>query len=307
MITFLFVLFIIMASLYGVLASIEAGIALTMLFPKLSNSPLFNKDIYTPIWEITNVFLVLAVIILTVIFNNSLSHFSKIAFVPLFFAGIGLLIRAITGMYIFYSNNKVNLLSKLLLIAASYLAPVSVAVIGVDFFTGKSVWSTNLGLALLLSALLGITVIGLTFANRHKSAISQHSRYLLYILFAFWAIDLGFMLPHFLMSFDSNLLKTPLTILIAVIAVSTVSFFMYSAVKNKVHELYQYAILIGFITPILLGLDSKPYLIYNNITIKQAYGAAAYQSTILIGGIICFPIIAIGFYLLTKLLLDKNR
>jgi cytochrome bd-type quinol oxidase subunit 2 len=109
------------------------------------------------------------------------------------------------------------------------------------------------------------------------------------------------------MKFDNSLLRTPLTILIAAIAISTISFFMYSAVKNKLYELYQYVILIGFITPIFLGIDLRPYLINHVITIKDAYGAVAYQTSILVGAIISLPIMAIGFYLLFKLLVEETR
>jgi cytochrome bd-type quinol oxidase subunit 2 len=307
MIISFYILFLLLISVYGVLASIETGIALTMLFPKLSNNSIVNKNIYTPIWEITNVFLVFASIIVAVIFNNALSRVSQIAFVPIFLAGAGLLLRAIIGMYIFYSKNKASLAAKLLLIISSYLVPLSVSVIGIDLFIGNSVWSTNSGRVLLLATFLGITVIGLAFANRHKLAISVRSKYLLYTLFALWAIDLGFMLPHSLMFTNSSLLRTPLTILIAAIAISTVAFFLYSAAKNMVYELYQYVILIGFIAPILLGLDLRPYFINHTITIKQAYGAAAYQSSMLIGTIICLPIVVIGFYILIKLLLDQRE
>jgi cytochrome bd-type quinol oxidase subunit 2 len=285
----------------------ESGIALSMLFPRLSNKPQSNKNIYTPIWEITNVFLVFAVILISIIFNNGLSSASKIALVPLFFAGGALLLRAITGLYIFYSTNRIGFLSKILLIISSYLAPLSVAVIGIDFYLGRSVWSTTPGLILLSASFIGINVIGLAFVNRHKLPISSSVKYLLYLLFGLWSVDLGFMLPHSLMSYDSGLLRASLTILIASIAVSAVGFFLYSAAKNKVYELYQYAILIGFITPVLLGLDERPYFINHLITIKEAYGASAYQSSLLIGSLIGLPIVLIGLGLLAKLLLDKEK
>jgi cytochrome bd-type quinol oxidase subunit 2 len=307
MITSFFVALLALASIYAVLASIETGIALSMLFPKLSNNPDSSKNIYTPLWEITNVFLVFAVIFVSVIFNNALSSASKIALVPLIFAGAALLLRAIIGLYIFYSSNKIGLIPKLLLITSSYLAPLSVAVVGIDFFLGSSVWSSASGLILLSCALLGITTIGVSFINRHKLPIHNNLKYLMYILFGLWAIDLGFMLPHVLQSTDFGLLRTSLTILIASIAVSAVGFFLYSAAKDKVYELYQYAILIGFITPILLGLDMRPYFINHVISIKTAYGAAAYQSSLVIGTIIATPIVLIGLGLLLKLLLDQQK
>lgn len=108
------------------------------------------------------------------------------------------------------------------------------------------------------------------------------------------------------MHFDSSLLRSPLTILVAAIAVSTVGFFLYSAAKNKVYELYQYAILIGFIAPILLGFDLRPYLINNTITIQKAYGAAAYQGSMLVGAIITLPFLVLGVYLLVKLIIEKD-
>src|SRR5665213_251861 len=102
MITSFYVALLALASVYSVLASIEAGISLSMLFPKLSNEPQSSKNAYTPIWEITNVFLVFAVVFVGILFNNSLTYAGKIALVPLLFAGSALLTRAISGIYIFY-------------------------------------------------------------------------------------------------------------------------------------------------------------------------------------------------------------
>jgi cytochrome bd-type quinol oxidase subunit 2 len=307
MITSFFVALLALASVYALLASIEAGISLSMLFPKLSNEPASSKNAYTPIWEITNVFLVFSVIFVSIIFNNALSTASKIALVPLFFAGSALLLRAICGLYIFYSSNKIGLIPKTLLMISSYLAPLSVAVIGIDFFLGHSVWSSRTGLVLISSAFIGVNIIGLSFINRHKLAISSSVKYLLYVLFGLWAIDLGFMLPHTLMSSDYGLLRIPLTILIASIAVSAVGFYLFSGAKNKVYELYQYTILIGLITPVFLGLDMRPYFINHVITIKAAYGAAAYQSSMVVGTIIAAPIVLVGLVLLFKLLLDDKN
>jgi hypothetical protein len=243
---------------------------------------------------------------MAVIFNNGLADVSKIAFVPLFFAGSGLLLRAMTGIYIFYSQNKIGLFPKLLLLVSSYLVPLSMAVIGIDLFTGKSVWSSSTGIILIITTAIGIKTIGLAFINRHKLPISNSIKYSLYVGFGLWAIFLGFLLPHSLMHFDSSLLRSPLTILVAAIAVSTVGFFLYSAAKNKVYELYQYAILIGFIAPILLGFDLRPYLINNTITIQKAYGAAAYQGSMLVGAIITLPFLVLGVYLLVKLIIEKD-
>ena len=307
MITAFLLLLLIMIAGYSVLASIEAGIAVSMIFPKLSNRFDASKNVYTPVWEITNVLLVVAIVVISVIFNNGLSDVSKIAFVPVFFAIFGLLFRAISGLYIFYSQNKIGVIPKLMLIISSYLTPLSIGVIGIDLFTGRSVWSSSTGILLFISSLIGISTFGFAFVNRHKLIISSKVKYLLYSLFASWAILLGFLLPHSLLHFDNSLLRYPLTILVASIAVSTVGFFLYSAAKNKVYELYQYVILLGFITPILLGLDLRPYLFNFTITLKQAYGAAAYQSSILVGAIITSPFIITGIYLLIKLLTEENK
>ena len=304
---FFYIVFLIIISIYGVLASSEVGMTLTFLFPGLSNDKSISRYNYKLAWEVVDTFLIFAVIIFVTIFSKTFNNIGPTVLVPLFFAGAGILLRPIIGMYSSHRNYKVNAWTKWLLIITSYLAPLSFACIGIYYFTDKPVLSTIVGITLLLSALIGITIIGLAFVNRNKSAVKSDLKYLLYILFGFWVIGLGFMLPYSLRSFDNTLLRAPLTTLTMILAVSVASFFLYSAMKDKVYELYQYTILIGFTVPVLLGLDLMPYMINGVKTINQANGLGSYWLSILVGFIICLSTIAISFYILYRLFLNYKK
>lgn len=43
-------------AIYGVLCGIECGVALVRLFPALSGDTQKSQYLFTPVWEITNVF-----------------------------------------------------------------------------------------------------------------------------------------------------------------------------------------------------------------------------------------------------------
>jgi hypothetical protein len=275
MVTFLYVIFLSIISIYSVFASIQAGESLVVLYPKLSG-PHQKKHKYASSWEINNILLVLAFGFFIMVFGNA--HFSKITLVPLIFVAAGFLLRIFTGVYII-NKDKLSSKSKFLIVLSSYLVPMSLAVIAIDFFTGKSVWDSSTGIILFFTALIGITLIGVSVANRDNYGLGQRRRYGLYVLYGLWAIGLGFLLPHSLMSFNDNLLRAPLTILIIILALTTVSFFLYSAIKNQVNELHRYAILIGLATPVLLGLDLSPYLINNQVTLQQAFRYTDHRST----------------------------
>ncbi len=307
MTTFYYIIFLIIISIYGVLASSEVGMALATLYPRLSNSKSINRYTYRPIWEMVNIFLIFAAVMFLTIFNKPFLDISRAVLIPLFFAMFGILLRPIIGNYVSYQKTKASRWSLWTLTVSSYLTPFSIAGIGIYYFTGRSVLSTGVGFILLISALLGITTIGLAFVNRDRATIKANFKYWLYFLFGFWAIDLGFMLPSSLISQDSRLLRAPLTILTMVLAVSVVSYFLYSAMKNKLHELYQYTILVGFIVPVLLGIDLMPYAISSTTTINHVNGVVTNHISVWLGLIICLPIILTSSYILYRIFLNDKK
>jgi cytochrome d ubiquinol oxidase subunit II len=280
----------------------ESGIILSMIFPSLTNLKNKKVNLYTPIWELTNVFFIFGITAFFVLFNNAIVQVSKFALVPLAIGGFGLLLRAIFGIYVFYSRNQIKAWTKICLLIASYITPLSLSFVGAYLFTDKNTWDSSTGIYIVISTFIGISLIGLSFANRFKQKIVDRTKYLLYLLFMVWAIIIGYLIPRSLSSFPEPMLRAPLTALALSFAVCTVIYFLYCAVKDKAHELYQFCLLLGFITPIFFSLDLRPYIIYGSLTIDQGYGAQAYQSSIIIGTIITLPLLILGFILLYKIL-----
>ncbi|HUC95369.1 MAG TPA: cytochrome d ubiquinol oxidase subunit II [Candidatus Saccharimonadia bacterium] len=300
------ILIVIMFSVYGLLTSIECGVCWTMLFPKLTNNPRSN-NIYTPIWEITNVFLVFGMTAMAMFFNGGLVKIIDKNAYLLFIAGLGLLVRAVTGLYIFYVRKNPAKLSKFILLCASYLTPICIGCVGIYLFTGHKFSATHLGQTLLLSIFFGLTLIGIAFANRFKLKIVNKVKYTLYALYLVWAILLGYFLPKTAQSLNVNLVRLPLALIALIIATSTIVYFGFAAMKDKVHELYQFVMAVAFIVPVILAVDLRPYLIFNNITLAKAYGASAYQYSIIVGTIICTPLLLFAGYLIFKLLIDAEK
>jgi cytochrome bd-type quinol oxidase subunit 2 len=179
-------------------------------------------------------------------------------------------------------------------------------VIAAQLFTGVDAWSSLTGILIIMASFIGITIIGISFVNRSKIKINNRTKNILYSLFALWAIIIGFMIPLSLNNFEEYLLRLPLTTIVFGFAISTAAYFLYSVPRKKENELYQFCIFLGLLIPIFLAIDLRPYVIYDKLTISSAYGTQTYQTPVIIGMIVCLPLLALGGYLLFKAILKKK-
>lgn len=290
-------------SFYGIICAIECGAGLVVNKPRLSSNSGANKFIPDLNWQLINSMLLLVILVCYYLVrktnlpvNHATENFLVIGFVAL-------LIKLLISRSVY--QRKVSLLNKLYA-ATCYLVPLSLGSIGVYMLTGKGFWLTFVGWTLMVSMFLGLTVVGLSVANRENAYLKRPKlRQYIDSVFCAWAVILGFAFPIGLEHYNSTLVNTPLSILEVVIIVGVVGYAITAIKQKKPFELYQYAILIGVLAPLLLALNTRSYLISLRVNLVQVLKPSSYVHTsswLLYVFIVLITIVILSsVYVLTKL------
>lgn len=290
----------ILFGIYGVFCAIECGIALTMLWPNLSGAPKLRKKLqFTPLWEITNVFLIFGFIGLSVLFSNGLKEISGAVLSTLVAGIIALLARACLALYIFYqSKQRVSQLIKALFLLCNFAIPLSFAGAGVYLLTGQTFWQSGAGWLLMLASFLGLLSVGLAFNSIRRNLVT--------VLFGVWLLILCVGVPRQLSVAGSDLNSpSPLVVFALAGGLLLLVTALSDLLKAKSRVRY-YAAIIGFFAPLCLILSIHPYLIAGRLRLDEAFGAQSYAGIVIAGLLIVLPLTAIGFYVFVRLLKMPN-
>jgi cytochrome bd-type quinol oxidase subunit 2 len=301
-----FMLVIALFSVYGWMSSIECGVALVRLLPKLSDNPKLSNDSFTPIWEVTNVFLVFGFTGFGILFNNGIIAVSKAVLSVIAVAMLALLTRAIVVLYLFYHSNIMGLhwLNGLFLIT-SFITPLGFGAAGIYLLTGQAFWQSQIGWVLggsLLSGLLALSLAFVAWRNQTQIRNLRTLNLLANLLFVLTIFVLLRLIPDYL----PHLLGVSIVAFAITVAGAAVIQTMFLIAKL---EDYMWWILspMALVLPTLLALANRPYLVFPSLTINQAYGAQAYGAAALIGLGVIFPVMLLGFWLLFKLLPSSKK
>ncbi len=280
-------------SLYGLAAAVECGIALSLLIDKANKS----AALFTPLWELTNVFLVFGFTLLGMLFNNALPVLSRSLLSTLGIALIALVARASVVLTLFYLRPKSLPAVVLWLFGLlNFSVPVSFMAAGIYLLTGHLAWQTAVGWILLASAFLGLAAIGLLFVNRRAAKLQLPSQLILLV----WLLFIGSILPLSVTHSDLHLTHWPF---LALNFISIAGLFLiYLRMKRLIKlELWKLAAAIGLLVPFLLALANRPYLINSQLTLARAFGAQSFGAVIVAGSLIMLPLILLGLWLFMKL------
>jgi len=289
--------------LYGVASAIECGIVLKMLTRDKA-----SRKLFTPIWEITNVFLVFGITSLVMLFNNALTKLSHDLLASLGVGLVAMLARACLILFIFYIKTGDKLSSWLvwLLALGTFVVPASFASAGIYLLTGQLFWHTAIGWVLMGACVVGLAAVGLLFAERRRSRAGQQIGRL---SFAGWLFVLGCALPLSFLHSANYLQQSSITAILGLSAAGLL-LMIVSYKKTLMLKLWHYGLCCAFAVPILLAWALRPYLIAGKLSLAEAYGAQSYGSIIIVGLAIMLPLIILGFYLFSRLfvsdLSDKN-
>ena len=282
-------------AIYGLASAVEYGIMFKMLG---RDEP--SRAMFTPLWEVTNVFLVFGFTGLAILFNGALSNLSHQLMGTIGAAIILMLVRACLALSIFYikTHASVPRWQLWLFAATTFLVPLSFASAGIYLLSGQLFWHTLLGWNLMLAAVAGLSGVGLLIMNRRANLRQRLAGQL---AFCVWLLLLGSVLPLVWQHSRANLVLWPLLGLTG-LSLLGLGLLGIDLAGRTLVKLWQYAAAVCLATPILLALTNRPYLIAGKLTLASAWGAQTYGSAIVIGLAVMLPLLALGGWLFIKLL-----
>jgi cytochrome bd-type quinol oxidase subunit 2 len=280
-------------AIYGVACGIECGVAVNLLTDK----KMAGRRYFTPLWEVTNVFLVFGVTAVAMLFNNVLESLSSVLFSTLVVGLTALILRACIVLTIFYWRpDKLPRWLAWSFAITCFTIPLSFAAAGAYLLTGQLFWNSFTGWIVMASAFLGILSIGMsTIKTERKSDFPLPE-----LIFTGWMVILGSVLPLVAKISYPGLQKLPLALL-SLLCIGGLGYAL-AAITNSNRKLWHYAVVIGFSAPLLLAWACRPFLIYGKATLETAFSAGSYAGAFLVGTAIIFPLIILGFWLFYKLL-----
>lgn len=285
-----------MFGLYAVASSIELGIVLALLKnPKSSVAKLF-----TPLWEVTNVFLVFGFTATAIVFSSALPKLSHKLLSTLVIAIVALVVRALVVLKIFYLNSQ-SKKNRQLFALCNLAIPISFAAAGIYMFTGQYFWQSFNGLALLFSAIFGMLSIGMLAVER---AEPQEKLVSVELTMSVWLLGLGSIVPFASMLSHIHYQKAPLITLSFLTILGFFAALLKLTTKPNL-ALWKIAGTIGLVSPILLALANRPYFIAKDTLLSSAYSGGAYVGFFVIGALVTTPLLLIGFRLFWQLMRDN--
>ncbi len=286
-------------ALYGLACSVECGVALSFLAGHQKRT----RKYFTPLWEVTNVFLVFGFTSVAMLFNNALPVLSHALLSTLVIGLLALLLRACIALVLFYWRpDDVPKWGAWLFALTCFAIPLSFTAAGVYLLTGQMFWQTLVGVMLMASALLGIVAIGSLALGRSsdpKKLISDE------VLLAAWLLFLGSLLPLSVVYSGAHLQHWPIAAIDLLSILGLLLAYVVTSGKTN-FKLKYYAGFVGLVTPLLLAWANRPYLVNGKIKLDDAFGASSYAGAFLLGSAIIFPLVALGLWLFIKLVRSPN-
>jgi cytochrome bd-type quinol oxidase subunit 2 len=287
-------------SIYGLACSVECGISLSLL----RNKDHAAKNLFTPLWEVTNVFLVFGLVGVATLFNGALQTISHKLLTTLAVAIFALLLRACVVLTMFYGGQ--DKLSRFLLwvfALCNFAIPLSLSAASAYLLTGQLFWQTSLGLVVMLIALLGLVSFGLLFVERNGGVRQQAMGRLVFLA---WLLSIGSLLPLISQHTVNSLQSGPIASL-TLIAGGGLALVLANTLISLKIKVWQLSFVLGFCVPLILAWANRPYFLAGGLTLKQAFGAQAFASTFLIAAAVLLPFLALAGYLFAKLFGDLSK
>lgn len=291
---------------YGWLCAVECGISLMRLLPS-STLIRHGLSLFTPIWEITNVFLVLGFAGFAILFSRGVLSIGK-AVLPSLIVGLALLlVRACLVLYLSYGKARTGLTwLNLLHVLVSFGVPLSFGAVGVHLLLGTSFWQSMAGQLMWIALSIGLLALALSFVyfvigrtpHDRLHVLSRGLNFLLCIVMAaalqVWA---GSHALHFI--------HTPYIDFMIFLGFLV---FLQIALWRSARERYMwwYMSALAIIAPTLLVLANRPYLMYPSVRLNSAYGAAAHNPALVVSLLIIFPVMLFGLGVFGWLLVSSK-
>lgn len=257
--------------LYAVACSVKCASSLELLG---HSGPV--KAIFSPLWEASNVFLVLGLIAMAVAFQKAWQPLGHALLGTLAGAFIALLASIGLGLALSRSDGASQALKRLFVLF-SFAAPLSFAAAGIYLVTGRYFWQSPAGWMLIIATTLGLPTVGWMLLSRVRKTAGPPLLEQAYLL---WLVMLGSALP-FAIKHSSSLLQTaPLQLITLASLLSICLVFLKYAYGLR--RTWLLGPLLFLAVPILLAWANRPYIISGQLALSQAYQAHTYINLFLV-------------------------
>lgn len=282
-------------SIYALAAAVECGIVIKML-----SRDARSRSMFTPLWEVTNVFLVFGFTALAMLFNNALTQLSHALIATLGVALVTMLVRSCLVLSVFYirDEDKIGNFLTSVFAVTTFLVPLTFAAAGTYLLTGSLFYDTLLGCLLMAAALAGLAGLGLAVISRDKA---QRQKLPAEIVLSVWLLLMGCVVP-LSVTHSGSLLGQTSIFAISIISGLGLALLLLNTIGFKIIKFWHFSTIAFLAMPLMLAWANHPYLISGQLTAADAYGAQAYGRIVFIGLIVMLPLIVLGGWLFIKLL-----
>lgn len=293
------ILIFLLLGIYGWLSAIEFAISLLRLLPS-STATRHSLRLFSPRWEAANVFLLLGLGGFAIFFNGSLATVI-LATLPFLAAGaVALTLRLGLIFLLTYGKYRTGLRwSNIFFAVTSFAVPLCLGAIGIRLLTGHHLWQTLGGWALIVSLAFGLLAMAMAYIY-YSIGLTPHGRIQILSrwLNALFCISVALVLQQLILARQPHLLATPFAgfVLLIAFVVLWQAMLWYSA---RDRYMWWYLSLVGIGSPVLLALANHPYLMYPQVSLKDAYSAANYHWLAALGLYLVLPLLLAGFGALT--------
>jgi cytochrome bd-type quinol oxidase subunit 2 len=261
----------------------QLGAALIHTLPRFNHEPV--GKLFTPVWEVANVFLVLAFALFAIVFRHATSTLYHSAWGLGLLALDALVIRAclITRPKVPAGMNAANIL----LVLSCLITPVLFSATGIPLLTGDVFWHSSTGWVLLGLLVLTQLMLAVGFvyyrAGRHATnKLRWASRLFVFTYAAVVAIDLQAAVTHM----SPHLSSLPYALFVMLVACSILWEMALLTTKRSDRAMWWYMSGVVAIAPLLLALANRPWLMYGRYTLAQGYVGGAVGATAVFGGFV---------------------
>ncbi len=274
---------------YSLFSSGLCGVALARVYPNFLVKKRQRK-LENPAWELGSLFLLFGLGGFMLVFGNANSALGELDY-WLVIALLATLMRASLLLWIGRQREakKITTSIKWLFALCCFSAPLAMAAIGVYMLSGKQFWETANGGLLMLSALFGLTAVGLALVGAKKKYLRTSVAIWLLVFGCIWPLSLE-MSGSLLAGYWLGLwLSTAVVVISLVVLTDGIAKRYYLRVATPVLALLSFPLLAG---------ATLPSLVFAHSTVEEAFSATGSEAVV-VG--LCLSVLLVSIYALIGL------
>ena len=293
MVTLSLVVIALLFGVYGWLCGVGCGLSLIRLLPH-STLTRHALTFFRPLWEVTNIFLLLGIGGFVLLYHNAWTSVSKVAVPSLIAGGIALALRIALTLWIHYTKARVGPTGRnLLLVIATFAVPLCFGAVGIRLLIGAPFWDKLTGWFLLLSLFVGFVALALGYVyfvvgQTPHGRIRALSRWSNIALFIVTTIGLQNIISHRF----SHLLTLPFIYAMLLLSLTIIwQLALWYSARDR--YMWWYISAVGIMSPLLFMLANRPYLYFPTIRLQDVYGSSGHPSTVVWTLSVVFPVLLV--------------